>query len=183
MATEISHDSIENNLKKKYSNFSSWSDEKKVSIVDPTRLADDVVIKVTQLLEGVNDFYFNLFELNEYIDRKTLFYVANTIFSNEDLDHLYDKTHFRNFITAITDGYNREVDYHNDLHAADVLQTSYVIISKGDLRGKLSLADVDIFAVLLAALCHDFKHPGYNNIYLINTKAPLAIRYNGNILI
>jgi len=30
----------------------------------------------------------------------------------------------------------------------------------------------------VAALCHDLQHPGVTNSYLVNTVAPLAIRYN-----
>jgi hypothetical protein len=41
------------------------------------------------------------------------------------------------------------------------------------------LNELDIFAILLAALSHDFKHTGHNNTYHINSKSPLAIAYNG----
>ena len=30
----------------------------------------------------------------------------------------------------------------------------------------------------LAAACHDLDHKGFNNVYLIETKDSLAIRYN-----
>jgi hypothetical protein len=32
--------------------------------------------------------------------------------------------------------------------------------------------------MILAAAVHDYEHPGYNNMYLINTKDTLALRYN-----
>lgn len=32
---------------------------------------------------------------------------------------------------------------------------------------------------MIASIIHDFKHPGYNNMYLINTKHSIATRYNG----
>jgi hypothetical protein len=37
--------------------------------------------------------------------------------------------------------------------------------------------------LLLAALCHDFKHPGYNNIYQVNAVTDLAIQFNGKFII
>lgn len=37
--------------------------------------------------------------------------------------------------------------------------------------------------MFIAAICHDFKHPGTNNIFQINFKTPLALRYNGTIFI
>ncbi len=165
-------------LHKTFSNFSGPDNDSKESL-EKNKLSDISILKVTQLLETVRNYDFNIFELDEYIGKKIGFYVINTIFSNLDLDHLYDKEKFRNCITEITEGYNREIEYHNDIHATDVLQTGFVMINKGELKEKLSLQDVDIFAVLFAAFCHDFKHPGYNNIYLVNSKASLAIRYNG----
>ena len=50
-------------------------------------------------------------------------------------------------------------------------------------RGKLDevaeLSSLQILATLYAALIHDFKHPGFNNAYLINTKSVIAYTYNG----
>ena len=42
----------------------------------------------------------------------------------------------------------------------------------------MKLTDLDIFAMLVGALCHDYKHPGTNNIYQINTRSKYAMRYN-----
>jgi hypothetical protein len=35
-------------------------------------------------------------------------------------------------------------------------------------------------AILVAAICHDFKHNGFNNTYHINFKTDIATTYNGN---
>lgn len=40
---------------------------------------------------------------------------------------------------------------------------------------------MDVYAMLLAAICHDLKHPGKTNSYNINAKTNLAVRYNGKI--
>lgn len=37
---------------------------------------------------------------------------------------------------------------------------------------------MDILSLFIASLCHDFKHTGQNNIYHVNCKSNLAIRYN-----
>ena len=165
-------------LQKTYSNFSDSADEIRKSL-ETRKISENVILKVTQLLENVGVPDFNTFELDEYIGRKTLFYITNAIFTDLEFENYYDQEKFKNFMHAITEGYNREVDYHNDLHAADVIQTSYVFMYKGNLKEKLKLHDFDILAALLAAACHDFKHPGFNNIFLVNTKSPLAIRYHG----
>lgn len=31
---------------------------------------------------------------------------------------------------------------------------------------------------ILAGACHDFDHPGFNNLYLVETKDEIALRYN-----
>lgn len=42
----------------------------------------------------------------------------------------------------------------------------------------MNLTDIDIIATLTGAMCHDFKHNGYNNFFHINNKTPIAITYN-----
>jgi len=38
--------------------------------------------------------------------------------------------------------------------------------------------NLDLFSIILSGSIHDFEHPGYNNMYLVNTGHNLAIRYN-----
>ena len=38
--------------------------------------------------------------------------------------------------------------------------------------------ELDKFALLLAAMVHDFRHPGCNNAYLVKSSHDLALRYN-----
>lgn len=38
--------------------------------------------------------------------------------------------------------------------------------------------DAELFGVVLAAVIHDFDHPGVNNAFMINSKSDIAIRYN-----
>lgn len=45
-----------------------------------------------------------------------------------------------------------------------------------DLSTKLG--DLEILILLTSCICHDLDHPGYNNIYQINARTELAIRYN-----
>ena len=58
------------------------------------------------------------------------------------------------------------------------MQTSYNIFNQGNLNVKMKLKQLDIFAILVAALCHDYKHPGTNNLFHINTQSKYALRYN-----
>ena len=40
------------------------------------------------------------------------------------------------------------------------------------------LNDMDVFSLLIAALCHDVGHTGRTNLFEIGVMSKLAIRYN-----
>jgi hypothetical protein len=40
-----------------------------------------------------------------------------------------------------------------------------------------------MLSITVAAACHDYEHPGVNNVYLVEARDPIAIRYNGNTLL
>ena len=124
---------------------------------------------------------FNIFELNEILDKKTSIYIAIEILRNFDVieNEVIPHNIFINFLEIIVSKYDRiNAIYHNDLHAGDVMQTSYTIIKRGNLLKKMKLGQLDVFSILVACLCHDYKHPGQNNLYQINAKTKYAMRYN-----
>lgn len=40
---------------------------------------------------------------------------------------------------------------------------------------------IEVFSLIVAAACHDYKHPGVNNVYLTEMRDPIAIQYNGKM--
>ena len=149
----------------------------------PKTLSDKDQFEVTQILANIDCFDFNIFELDKILQNRILYYLANSIFISMEIDYLLQSDKWISFITAIIKGYGRDtIRYHNDIHAANVFQTSYALLKKGDLKNKLKLTDLDVFSFLLATICHDFKHTGFSNNYLINLKHSIAITYNGKIL-
>jgi len=48
----------------------------------------------------------------------------------------------------------------------------------GDWMKKGELDNLDFFSMILAGCIHDFEHPGFNNLFLINSKHKFAIWYN-----
>jgi len=39
-----------------------------------------------------------------------------------------------------------------------------------------------MMSLLVAGACHDHEHFGFNNVYLVETNDPIAIRYNGKAI-
>lgn len=52
----------------------------------------------------------------------------------------------------------------------------YAISWYVDLPSKIG--DLEVLILITSCICHDLDHPGYNNIYQINAKTELALRYN-----
>lgn len=66
--------------------------------------------------------------------------------------------------------------YHNNTHAADVVQTLNTMLQLG---GKdYASSPLDILSILVAAVIHDVKHPGLNNNFQVNSCSELAVQYN-----
>lgn len=89
--------------------------------------------KIKENLATLGNFNYDIFELDDILETFTMQVIANEIFHRLDLFDVIPEEITRSFISKIISGYNRNVTYHNDLHAADVLQTSYVCLTKGDL--------------------------------------------------
>ncbi|KAL5247060.1 hypothetical protein ACHWQZ_G019054 [Mnemiopsis leidyi] len=66
--------------------------------------------------------------------------------------------------------------YHNGIHGADVLQTTYFIL----LDTKISdwLSSLELLSLLFAAMIHDLEHTGTNNIFHKHSSSELAQLYN-----
>ncbi|XP_072177663.1 cGMP-specific 3',5'-cyclic phosphodiesterase-like isoform X4 [Diadema setosum] len=69
----------------------------------------------------------------------------------------------------------RPVIYHNWRHAFNVAQTMFSIIMTGKLRSVMT--ELEIFALIVACLCHDLDHRGTNNTFQVKTSSPLSLLY------
>ena len=175
-------------MRKHSKKYSSNSLNKSLSINNRRRstnlstlVSPSIVASMYDQMIKIDKCDFNIFELDALLGKKAVVYVATEIlnrFPFVDSGDIPSNT-LKNFITQIVEHYDREkAIYHNDLHAGDVMQTSFTVFNQGNLRNKMKLKDLDLFAMLVAALCHDYKHPGTNNIFQINTRSKYALRYN-----
>lgn len=84
--------------------------------------------------------------------------------------------HLCDYLRVIEQDYKESNPYHNQIHAADVVQTIHTLIQM--IGDSFPTNKVDIFSILLAAVVHDVKHPGENNSFQANARTDLALLYN-----
>jgi len=89
-----------------------------------------------------------------------------------------------NFLREIERKYKFENPYHNNIHAADVTQSTHCLFQLMDEEHlKLIWDPITIFSLLLSATFHDVGHPGTNNIFQEHAMTPLAIQYNDEAIL
>uniref|UniRef100_A0AAY4BV80 Phosphodiesterase n=1 Tax=Denticeps clupeoides TaxID=299321 RepID=A0AAY4BV80_9TELE len=129
-------------------------------------------------LEDLNKWGLNIFHVAEYSNNRPLSCILYSIFQERDLLKTFriPVDTFVTYIMTLEDHYHANVAYHNSLHAADVTQSTHVLLSTPALDAVFT--DLEILAALFAAAIHDVDHPGVSNQFLINTNSELALMYN-----
>lgn len=104
------------------------------------------------------------------------FQVVFGIFNHFDLLREFDISNekFFRFLSAISATY-KKVPYHNWRHAVDVTQYVTFELETSGIVSKLT--KFDIFALLVAAICHDANHDGFTNVYNVKAETPLGILF------
>uniref|UniRef100_A0AAY4APU1 Phosphodiesterase n=1 Tax=Denticeps clupeoides TaxID=299321 RepID=A0AAY4APU1_9TELE len=129
-------------------------------------------------LEDLNKWSFNIFRVAELANNRPLSCIMYAIFQERDLLKTFriPVDTFVSYVMTLEDHYHSNVAYHNSLHAADVTQSTHVLLSTPALDAVFT--DLEILAALFAAAIHDVDHPGVSNQFLINTNSELALMYN-----
>ena len=81
----------------------------------------------------------------------------------------------RGFISGVAERYE-DNPYHNFGHALCVFHGCFLALTMSRLKRYVS--DLEAFALLIAALCHDVGHDGMSNAFHVNTLSPRALRYS-----
>uniref|UniRef100_A0A8D2J023 Phosphodiesterase n=1 Tax=Varanus komodoensis TaxID=61221 RepID=A0A8D2J023_VARKO len=129
-------------------------------------------------LKNLNRWGMDIFRVAEHSGQRPLTVLMYVIFQERDLLKIFHipADTFITFLMTLEDHYHREVAYHNNLHAADVVQSTHALLAMPALDAIFS--DLEILAVIFAAAIHDVDHPGVSNQFLINTNSELALMYN-----
>uniref|UniRef100_A0A8C2ZUV2 Phosphodiesterase n=1 Tax=Cyclopterus lumpus TaxID=8103 RepID=A0A8C2ZUV2_CYCLU len=129
-------------------------------------------------LEDLNKWGLNIFTVSEYSHNRPLTCIMYAIFQERDLLKTFKipMDTFVAYMMTLEDHYHSDVAYHNSLHAADVAQSTHILLSTPALDAVFT--DLEILAAIFAAAIHDVDHPGVSNQFLINTNSELALMYN-----
>ncbi|CAL1600808.1 unnamed protein product [Knipowitschia caucasica] len=129
-------------------------------------------------LETMDRWNFNIFRVAELSNNRPLSCIMYAIFQERELLKTFriPVDTFVTYVMTLEDHYHGSVAYHNSLHAADVTQSTHVLLSTPALDAVFT--DLEILAALFAAAIHDVDHPGVSNQFLINTNSELALMYN-----
>ncbi|CAD2104285.1 3',5'-cyclic nucleotide phosphodiesterase, putative [Plasmodium vinckei brucechwatti] len=91
------------------------------------------------------------------------------------IDHNIPMDLIINFLAFVEKQYNN-VPYHNTMHATMVTHKFFCLTKK---LGIFERIDYKMKLVMfISGICHDIGHPGYNNMFFINSFHPLSIIYN-----
>uniref|UniRef100_A0A8D3DRW2 Phosphodiesterase n=1 Tax=Scophthalmus maximus TaxID=52904 RepID=A0A8D3DRW2_SCOMX len=133
---------------------------------------------LTKELDDVNRWGIDIFKVSEYSGNRPLTVTMYTIFQERELLKSFKipADTFITFMMTLEDHYHADVAYHNNIHAADVVQSTHVLLSTPALEAVFT--DLEILAALFASAIHDVDHPGVSNQFLINTNSELALMYN-----
>ncbi|KAA8589432.1 hypothetical protein FQN60_012797 [Etheostoma spectabile] len=124
---------------------------------------------LAQEVEEINRWGLDVFKIAEFSGNRPLTVIMYSIFQERDLLKTFriPNDTFITLMMTLEDHYHADVAYHNNIHAADVVQSTHAVFT-----------DLEIMAVLFASAIHDVDHPGVTNQFLINTSSELALMYN-----
>eukprot|EP00013_Stygamoeba_regulata_P026180 CAMPEP_0177656264 /NCGR_PEP_ID=MMETSP0447-20121125/15455_1 /TAXON_ID=0 /ORGANISM="Stygamoeba regulata, Strain BSH-02190019" /LENGTH=571 /DNA_ID=CAMNT_0019160333 /DNA_START=64 /DNA_END=1779 /DNA_ORIENTATION=+ len=123
--------------------------------------------------DALRSWSFNVFSYSE----TELFPLMMAMFQDFDLLNILSiqESTMRNFLSQVKLHYPNN-PYHNFRHIFDVTRFCYMLLTQLKAAGLLS--HLEIFGLLIAAICHDLDHPGTNNAHQIATRSALALKYN-----
>ncbi|KAK7080217.1 Calcium/calmodulin-dependent 3',5'-cyclic nucleotide phosphodiesterase 1C [Halocaridina rubra] len=135
--------------------------------------------EVTKILKRVDEWDFNVWRLHEVSTNTPLRCLSYELLNRYGLLHKFKMppATLETFLTQVESGYQKYKNpYHNNVHAADVLQTMHYMLSQTGLMNWLN--DIEILATLMAAIIHDYEHTGTTNNFHVMSGSETALLYN-----
>ncbi|XP_075158547.1 3',5'-cyclic-AMP phosphodiesterase-like isoform X7 [Haematobia irritans] len=129
-------------------------------------------------LAELDTWGIDIFRIGDLSNHRPLTCVAYTVFQSRELltSLMIPPKNFLNFMSTLEDHYVKDNPFHNSLHAADVTQSTNVLLNTPALEGVFT--PLEVGGALFAACIHDVDHPGLTNQFLVNSSSELALMYN-----
>lgn len=139
--------------------------------------------KMAPAFEFAMDHDFDIFKFSDNLTRKhalpyLMMHLLDNLPNKEENVGQFNEHKLVLFLNQIAQGYKQKVQYHNDLHGADVAQMMFLLIKDANLVEIAELKHFDMVAMLISSVCHDFDHDGFNNAYHVNKMSNRALRYH-----
>eukprot|EP00736_Rhodelphis_marinus_P007250 Rmarinus@m.1843 len=122
---------------------------------------------------------FDPFMLTRMTEEKPLQWVTMAVLEERRLINKLSipRDQLISLVEAVECGYLKTNPYHNHIHASEVVRCMDYLISRiEDQFGKFP--PLEVFAAILAAMIHDYQHPGLNNDFHVKNGSALALTYN-----
>ncbi|XP_014363554.2 cAMP-specific 3',5'-cyclic phosphodiesterase isoform X2 [Papilio machaon] len=131
-----------------------------------------------RLLGELDRWGVDIFRIGDLTCGRPLTAVAYAAFTSRELLNTLQipARTFIAFVVTLEEHYVRDNPFHNSLHAADVTQSTNVLLNTPALDAVFT--PIEVCAALFAACVHDVDHPGLTNQFLVNSSSELALMYN-----
>lgn len=139
--------------------------------------------RLLEVLAKCDNWDLDVFELTELAMGQPLFALGFHLFERFGLtERLGIKLeNLAKFLRTVESGYIPSNTYHNNIHAADVLQAFHHFITIDKVHSFCN--DLDRFSGYIACIVHDYQHPGCNNAFLSTVGADVAMIYNDHAVL
>jgi len=128
------------------------------------------------LVSKIQSWDFDVFAVHNFCENYILACLGNVVYSKMGYKQLgINLQIFNDFMFQIASQYRPSNLYHNVIHAGDVFVSLYYYLHSDRFA---SVSQLDSFAALCAAACHDVDHPGGQPGFQIEQETELAILYN-----
>ena len=135
---------------------------------------------IVDYLVNFEEWSFDILYFNKLTNNHPMYFIFM-----KHMDRFYENYNFdlecmKSFALYVEENYSFNPaapnPYHTNLHGADVLQTVGCIIKTQFVNTKIS--GLDKITLLVASMCHDYRHKGVNNAFLVNSGDLLALLHN-----
>ncbi|ELU18933.1 hypothetical protein CAPTEDRAFT_180250 [Capitella teleta] len=129
-------------------------------------------------MANLDKWGLDIFKVAQLTNNRPLTCVTYTILQERELCKAFKiaPNVLVTYLMHLEDHYRKDVPYHNNVHAADVTQSSNVLLCVPALETVFT--DLEVLAAIFASAIHDVDHPGLTNQFLVTTGSELALMYN-----